>query len=162
MPTYSQTPLRLGMSPDDVRKEYASVDSSFYQGKIQMSRREDIYGLDGTWHYFFTDQKLSSFTYSKYYQDDQLTPANFDRCLAAIDRLSADYTRWYGKPDESKLGKTTFVNPYMEHHYGYEVKEFSWKNYEGMSIRMLFKFFGSKGQYFLLFEVEYESAGKRG
>jgi hypothetical protein len=61
----------------------------------------------------------------------------------------------YGEPDKLETGDTTFVNPYIKHHYGYDVIRATWLNADVMRIKVNFVFQGSKGIYFLFLGVSY-------
>lgn len=151
----AQSDLQLGMGRDAVEKLFPGMAFTRYENTITFTRPENLFGVDGTWHYRFADDKLNWIHYDRYYQDAEMTSQNFDKCLAAVKELSAKYQVAYGKPDQKTIGETKFVNPYVKHHYGYRVWEERWKNYRGMAIDLQFTFFGGKGEYMLIVESNY-------
>ena len=115
-----------------------------------------VHGLDGRWTYTFEGGKLKWAMFNRYI--DELTQANFDRCLSATDAIIADYTRQYGPPASLKPGTRTFKDPYdpkVERHWGYEVMEATWKA-DGMKFHVDFDFMGGKGDYHFLVQMEFE------
>lgn len=150
-----QSKIQLGITEAELKQIYPEVKSSPSDNVILFTRKDDLHGLPVDWHYRFENQKLSRFGWSKYFQDRELTKVNFEKCLKVSEQLLKDLTNEYGTPASVEKGDTTFVDPYVKHHWGYEVIRAKWKNVEGMNVDVRFKFFGSKGVYFLLLEGNY-------
>jgi hypothetical protein len=112
-----------------------------------------VHGLEGRWTYTFEGGKLKWALFDRYI--DELTAPNFARCLAATDAIIADYTKQYGPPTALKVGTRTFKDPRVEHHWGYEVMEATWKA-DGMKFHVDFDFMGGKGDYHLLVKMEFQ------
>jgi hypothetical protein len=112
-----------------------------------------VHGLDGKWTYTFEGGKLKWVLFDKYI--DEITKPNFERCLAATDAIIQDYTKQYGPPASAKVGPRTFKDPYVDHHWGYEVMEMTWKA-DGMKFHVDFDFMGGKGSYHLLVKMEFQ------
>ncbi len=156
---FSQPKAKIGMSLEDARKLFPNAIESKYEKTITLVNADTIHGLADAWEYNFTDGKLKSMSFSKYI--DVISEANFKKCLKATKEIIADYTLLYDAPDEETEGKQKFVDPYKEHHYGYDVLEARWKNASGQKIKIEFTFFGGKGEYHFIvvinhFEKDYQ------
>ncbi|MBU0487007.1 MAG: hypothetical protein KKD31_03545 [Bacteroidetes bacterium] len=143
----------LGMSVDDFAKKFPSLFPKGVKISGQWGRDEDLHGLAGDWTYRFEDGILTWIHFQKYYDD--ITATNFQTCLSATNQLISEYTAAFGKPDNTIVGDTTFIDPYKKHHWGYDVKEVQWKNYQGMKIKIEFSFLGGKGDYNFMVVVNY-------
>ncbi len=149
--TFAQSKVVIGMTLEDVNKLYPNLKSTTYENTITLERPENLYGLDDTWGYRFEGGKLTWIFFDKYIQE--INDTNFRKCLSATKHLINDYTRFYGKPDTTIIGDTSFIDPYKKHHWGYNVIEARWKNYENMKIKVEFTFMGGKGQYSFLVKI---------
>jgi hypothetical protein len=151
---YSQEKATMGMSQSDVEKLYPGIKiSGFYQNTVTLERSDTIYGIPENWGYRFENGKLNWIYFHKYI--DEITESNFKKCLEATEKVIADYTKYYGKPDAIITGNRTFRDPYTDHHWGYDVIEARWSNYNGMKIKVEFTFMGGKGEYNLLIKIHY-------
>jgi hypothetical protein len=149
----AQTKASIGMNMDEVKKLYPQTKSSTYENTITLSFNDTLYGLPGEWGYRFKNNQLEWIHFDKYF--DEINKTNFDKCLTATKKVITDYTKAFGKPDTTIIGDTTFVDPYVKHHWGYDVIETRWNNYKGMKIKMEFTFLGGKGEYNFLVKINY-------
>src|SRR5258706_3437624 len=129
-----QSTIQLGISEAELKQIYPDVNSSSSDNVILLTRKEAMHGLKVDWHYRFEKQKLSRFGWSKYFQDQELTKGNFEKCLKVSQQLINDLTKKYGIPASLETGDTTFVDPYVKHHWGYEVIKAKWRNADGMNV----------------------------
>lgn len=60
--------------------------------------------------------------------------------------------------DEYVFENKTFIDPYIEHHWGYDVISAVW-NTDEMSFKVEFVFIGGKGEYNFLFKMEFHKDG---
>ena len=139
------------MTIDQVTKIYSNLKSTKYENTITLERPDTLYGLDDSWGYRFEDEKLTWIFFDKYIVD--INDSNFRKCFAATKQLIKDYTKLYGVPDKTIVGDTNFVDPYKKKHWGYNVIEARWKNYNNMKIKVEFTFMGGKGQYSFLVKI---------
>ena len=153
--TIAQSNATIGMSIDEVKKIYPQTQLSTYENTITLSLPDTIYGLQGEWGYRFENNKLNWIHFDKYI--DEIKKPNFDKCLKATQKLIKDFSKSYDKPDTTITGDTTFIDPYKQHHWGYDVIEARWNNYNGMKIKVEFTFFGGKEQYHFIVIVNYFS-----
>ena len=141
------------MSLEEVRKLFPNAIESKYEKTITLVQADTIHGLADAWEYNFIDGKLKSMSFSKYI--DVISEANFKKCLKATKEIISDYTLLYDAPDEETEGKQKFVDPYKEHHYGYDVLEVRWKNASGQKVKVEFTFFGGKGEYHFIVVINH-------
>lgn len=121
----------------------------------QIPYNETIHGLDGKWTFDFKDDKLSWIMYSFYIQEyENLNEKNFNKCLKATEKIIAHLTKLYGKPYKVEEGTKKFRDPGKDHHWGYDVTKAFWKT-DKSEIKANFKFFGGKGEYFFVVNVEF-------
>ncbi len=151
--TYSQSNIVIGMKLEDVKKICTDCKISVYENTTTLETPVTLYGLDDSWGYRFQGDTLTWIFFHKYI--DELNDANFKKCLSATEQIIKDYTLLYGIPDTTIIGDTTFVDPYVKHHWGYDVIEARWKNYKGMKIKVEFTFMGGKGVYHLIVQINY-------
>ena len=116
----------------------------------QWARADSLYGLPGSWSYTFTDGKLEWCLWDIYI--DSLTNNNFRKCLAATKALIKKYTADYGKPLEYNVTDTTFRDPYVERHCGYDVMNAKWMT-DKIKFKIDFDFMGGKGEYHFLVKM---------
>jgi hypothetical protein len=141
----------LGMNVNDFVKAFPALFPNGLALTGQWGRDEEIHGLSGGWAYNFENGKLNWMLYDKYI--DQINKANFTKCLSATRQIIKDYTSAYGKADTTIIGDTTFVDPVNKRHWGYDVIEVRWKNFNGMKIKVEFTFMGGKGDYHFLVKM---------
>ncbi|MFH0865115.1 MAG: hypothetical protein V1904_02900 [Bacteroidota bacterium] len=146
-----QPKVKIGMTMDEVKKIYPNTVSASYQNTITLSRPDTLFGLDDEWGYRFENDKLNWIFFHKYI--DEITKENFKKCLSAAANLMKQYADFYGLPDSVIVGDTAFVDPYVKHHWGYDVIESQWKNAEGMKISIGFTFMGGKGEYHFIVSI---------
>jgi hypothetical protein len=150
---FAQSKATIGMSMQEVKNLYPQVESSAYENTITLSYTDTLYGLSGQWGYRFENNKLNWIHFDRYI--DEIKKSNFDKCLSATNRLIKEYTKSFGKPDTTIVGNRNFIDPYKKHHYGYNVIEARWNNYNDMKIKVEFTFFGGKGEYHFIVIINY-------
>lgn len=150
---FAQSKARIGMSIEEVKNLYPKSESAAYENTITLSFSDTLYGLPGDWSYRFENNKLNWIHFTKYIEE--ITKPNFDKCLSATNSLIKEYTMAFGKPDTTITGNKKFVDPYKKHHYGYDVIEVRWNNYNGMKVKVEFTFFGGKGEYHFIVTINY-------
>jgi hypothetical protein len=141
------------MNIEKVKQLYPTAKSSTYENTITLSYNDTLYGLSGEWGCRFENDKLNWIHFDRYI--DKIEKQNFDKCLIATNNIIKDYTKAFGKPDTTIIGDTTFVDPYQKHHWGYDVIEARWNNFNGMKIKVEFTFFGGKGDYQFIVIINY-------
>lgn len=151
--SFSQQKAKIGMTINEVMKIYPNCKSDTVGNEITLSRTETLYGLSDNWGYRFKEGKLDWIFFHKYIKE--INSKNFNECLHATQKLIADYTKVYGKPDTTLTGNTIFIDPYVKKHWGYDVLEARWKNKDDMKIKVEFTFMGGKGDYNFLVEINY-------
>jgi hypothetical protein len=150
---FAQSDAKIGMSLEEVKKMYPKCKLSNYENTITLSFNDTLYNLASEWGYRFENNKLNWIFFHKYI--DKIEKSNFDKCFFATHNLIKDYIKILGKPDTTIIGDTTFVDPYEKHHWGYDVIEARWNNYNGMKVKVGFTFFGGKGDYNFIVEINY-------
>ena len=128
----SQPDVVIGMTIDQVKKIYPDSEVLRYANTVSLKKPESLQGLNGTWDFRFVDGVLDWISWSVYV--DEITESNFEEILRAVNKLTKDYARKYGEPDQVSIGDTTFKDPYKKLHYGYDVIETRWNNWRGMRI----------------------------
>lgn len=151
--TFAQSNATIGMTINEVKKIYPNMEMGTYENTVTLSRPENLYGLDGTWGYRFEGEKLTWIFFHKYI--DETNDTNFRKCLSATRQLIKDYAKLYGNPDATIIGDTIFIDPLKKKHWGYDVIEARWKNYNGMKIKIEFTFMGGKGDYYFVVVINY-------
>ena len=141
------------MSLEEVKKLFPNATESKYEKTIILVRSDTIHGLGSSWSYNFEGGKLNYFLFNIYNRN--LSETNFKKCLKATEEIIADYTKWYGEPDEEAKGNTKYVDPYKKKHWGYDVLEAKWKNVSGEKIKVEFTFMGGKGEYQFLVVINH-------
>jgi hypothetical protein len=145
--------VTIGMTLDEVGKIYPNMKMSTSQNTTTLERPDTLFGLSDSWGYRFEGDTLTWMFFHKYL--DEINEANFRKCLSATQELIKEYTLFYGNPDTTMVGDTTFRNPYQQKHWGYEVLEARWNEARGMKIKIEFTFMGGKGEYNLLVKIHY-------
>ncbi|MBN2693776.1 hypothetical protein JXR93_03855 [bacterium] len=145
--------IYIGMDIDS----FAKVFPSLFQENIgltgQWSRKDEIYELKGDWSYRFENGKLTWIHFATYIDD--VNENSFNKSLSSTNKIITNYIKQYGKPDEVIVGKTKFIDPFKEKHWGYGVKEVRWKNVNGMKIKIEFSFMGVKGYYYFIVVINH-------
>lgn len=147
----------IGMDIHDFAKVFPELFPAGIKLTGQWGKDEDYYGLSGNWTYRFKDGKLDWMHFQKYF--DEINEANFTKCLNSANQIITDYTKLYGKPDTTIKGNSKFIDPFKSHHWGYDVIEVRWKNYNGMKIKVEFSFLGGKGDYHFMVVVNFFDKG---
>ena len=153
MLTFAQPEVIIGMTMDEVNKIYPGLKSGTYENTTTLERPVNLYGLEDVWGYRFEKEKLTWIFFHKYMHE--INETNFNKCLSATRKIIEDYTVLFGKPDTIITGDTTFIDPYKKKHWGYDVMEARWKNYNNMKIKVEFTFMGGKGEYNFLVSINY-------
>jgi hypothetical protein len=153
IPAQSQQLPTVGMP----RKELIAVFPRFaeeqFKGKDVLCRGAEIWGLTDDFCFRLKNDSVEWMYFHNYIDD--LTKDNFKLCLSATRGIISDYTGIYGAPDTVITGDTTFVDPYVKHHWGYNVLEARWYDAYGQKIGVEFTFMGGKGEYALLVTINY-------
>lgn len=152
MATFAQS-ITTGMTIDQVGEIYPNLKMSSNQKSVTLERPDTLFGLDDSWGYRFEENKLTWIFFHKYM--NEINEVNFWKCLKATQELIKEYTLFYGSPDTTMIGDTTFRNPYLKKHWGYNVLEARWNEVQGMKIKVEFTFMGGKGVYGLLVKINY-------
>lgn len=143
--SFSQQKAKIGMSLQDVKTLYPNARESRYDKEINLTVEDTLHGVASAWSLNFSDDKLKWIMFNHY--DAKLSEAGFKKYLKATKEIIADYTKWYGPPDEEIKGKQVYVDPYKKKHWGYDVLEARWKNVNGEKMKVEFTFLGGKGEY---------------
>jgi len=151
--TNAQSKASIGMNINNFISVYPNAPKSVYQNTVTYSVADTLYNLPGEWGYRFENDKLNWIFFSKYL--DEINQANFDLCYNSAKNIISDYTKYYGTPDSVYLGDTTFIDPFIKHHWGYHVIDAYWKNKKNMDINASFNFFGGKGEYHFIVTINY-------
>src|SRR6185503_19409798 len=138
--SFAQTSALIGMNMSEVITIYPNMEMTTYENTTTLSRDENLFGLDGTWGYRFEDDKLTWIYFNKYI--DEINNHNFKKCLSATKHIFKAFTKLYGKPSSTTYGNPEFVDPYKKKHWGYNVMEARWADYNGMKIKTEFNFMG--------------------
>jgi hypothetical protein len=85
---------------------------------------------------------------------DEIDEINFKKNQKAAQNLIIDFTEIYGNPLDLEIGDTSFVDPYDQRHWGYDVIEARWLTND-IKIKIEFNFSGGKGEYYFIFSVKY-------
>lgn len=151
--TSAQVNVTIGMKLSDFKRIYPNIKSSPYQETTAFSWNGTIYGLNGDWYYRFEKEKLNWIHFSQYL--DSITENNFKKCLNATKKIIKEYTKTSGKPDTTIAGNQKYIDPNKKRHWGYNVLEARWKDYNGMKVKVEFDFMGGKGLYKFLVKIDY-------
>ena len=152
--TFSQEKALIGMSVNEFKNIYPNLPApEKYENTITFTKQDTLYGLTGEWGYRFENNKLNWIFFHKYI--DEINEQNFNKCLSSAEKIIYDFNNLYGKPDTIIKGNSTFRDPYVDHHWGYDVIEAQWKNFKGMKIKCEFTFMGGKGEYHFLVTINY-------
>lgn len=149
----SQSKATIGMSMEEVKELYPKTQPSYYNNSVTLSFNDTLYGLPGEWGYRLENNKLNWIHFDKYI--NEIEKPNFDKCLKVTKKLINDYTKTFGNADTTIIGDTTFVDPFVKHHWGYNVIEARWNNYKEMKVKIEFAFFGGKGEYHFIVAINY-------
>ncbi|MBN2891562.1 MAG: hypothetical protein JXL97_06835 [Bacteroidales bacterium] len=147
---------KIGMEFSQFSTEFPEVVNNETNGNRQYGYETQIQGLDGGWAYDFKDNKLIWFMYNSY--NDQINQANFDKYLEVTQSIIAEFKQKYGEPTELEFENKTFIDPYIEHHWGYDVIKAVWRTPE-MDFEISFDFMGGKGEYNFIFKMEFHESG---
>ncbi len=149
----AQEKASIGMSLAQVKHIYPNAQVDSNENGITLSRPDTCYQLDGTWGYRFKEDKLMWIFFHRSFKE--INGTNFQKCLSSTRQLIKDFTHFYGKADTALPGDTTFIDPVKHRHWGYNVLEARWKNFNGMKIKIQFDFLGGKGDYAFLVIINY-------
>lgn len=150
---FSQSNVKIGMTEEEFVKIYSDLKFTVYENNKTYTRNETVKGLSVEWGYRFEEGKLNWIYFHHYV--DKINKSEFDKCLKSTELLIEEYTELYGEPDSLVEGTKKFQDPYKKKHWGYDVIEARWKNYNGMKIKVEFTFMGGKGEYHFLVTVNF-------
>lgn len=143
--------INLGMPEEGFVRLYPLADQ---KGQGMYSRNDRLFGIEGSWTYAFHDGRLSWYSFRAH--DSEVSKEQFDRTFAATNNLIDDYIGQYGQPWREDLGFTKYINPEIQSHKGYKVREAMWR-IPGGDVSVEFSFLGSGGIYALLLTVQASS-----
>jgi hypothetical protein len=146
----------IGTTLTEFEKEYPKMPRQIYEDEVTFSEKFRVSGFDVSWSYKFKKGRLEWIYLQKYIQ--MVNQKNFDRCLKLTKKIITDFTTYYGDADNMEEGDTTYVDPYVKRHWGYDVIRAVWKNYKGMKIKVRFTFKGGKGDYSFLVSVDFHDS----
>ena len=148
----SQYVENFDLTESEFKSTYKFDSISTYHQETNYILKDTVYGISDEWVYQFEDNKLQHSIFGHY--TDEIDEINFKKNLKAAQNLIIDFTEIYGKPLDLEIGDTSFVDPYDQRHWGYDVIEARWFT-NGMKIKIEFDFFGGKEEYHFIFSVKY-------
>jgi len=149
---FAQKDIHTGMSDSEILIIFPDLEKTSYENTTTYTRPDTIYGLDSEWGYKFENNSLNWIYFMRY--EENLNEENFKAYLEATQRLIKDYAKIYGIPDSLIQGDMEYKDPYVEHHWGYDVLEARWYDADGMKIKIRFIFMGGKGEYHFLLTID--------
>jgi hypothetical protein len=121
-------------------------------GDYQWHMTAPMHGLeDGKWSYTFKGGKLAWCLWNHY--ERTVDTEHFERSLAAVDAIIAEYSATYGQPTKHKTGNRQYVDPMVRRHLGYTVVKAIFET-KTEKINVSFKFWGLRWEYFFLVAIE--------
>lgn len=145
--------IYIGMTIDEFLKIFPDLDKNLNSREnIQLSRNKIINSLNGKWTFNFENGKLKWFMWD--YYCDKINKQNFEKCLNAARKMISDYKIQYGIPCKEKEYDLVFKDPFVEHHWGYDVIESIWKT-DRTKFGISFNFMGGKGLYTFIVKAEF-------
>lgn len=131
----AQAKVTIGMTLDEVKKIIPNAEPRHEYTNIFIRQPANLYGLESQWKYVFGEnkKKLVVIYFEKYNENDEAT---FNKCLSATQKIIKEYTKYYGKPDSTVIGKTKFD---QKNKLDYNVLEAYWKNYNNTQIEVHFR-----------------------
>lgn len=148
----SNNPLKawIGMSVSDLKALYPDITAA-PDSKDRFVRTSNEFGLDGSWMYSFTNQKLHWFVFNA--SQTVINKPNFSACLAATTNIIENYKEILGQPQRFRVGIPTFNDPEIKAHNGYLVEQASWDSPVGR-IKVDFSFLGENKAYEFLVSLQ--------
>lgn len=147
---------KTGMEFSQFSNEFPEVVNNETNGNKQYVYNAQIQGLDGSWAYNFSNNKLEWFIFDSY--NDQINQNNFDKYLEVTQSIISQFKQKYGDPTEFEFENKTYIDPYVEHHRGYNVIYAIWRTSE-MDFKIYFDFTGGKATYNFIFKMEFQESG---
>jgi len=148
----ANSPLKswIGMSFDELQKVYPDIKP---EGSIsdRYQRHAKEFGLDGTWTYSFTGNKLKWFIFNAY--ENTVSKSNFNSYLSATEDMIQNYQLILGTPVRVRSGIHDFNDPTIKPHNGYLVQQVSWNSQLG-NVKVDFSFLGENKYYQFLVSVQ--------
>lgn len=141
------------MSLRQAKEKFPEAKEVTNKNNTVLKWKDTIYNLPDEWAIRFKNKKADWIHFHHYIKDFDID--KFNACLIATKSVMKDFEQEFGKPDEIEVGDTVYKDPYVKRHWGYDVIEARWNNTEGMKIKVEFQFFGGKGEYFLLFKIDF-------
>ncbi len=149
----SQPKSHIGASINEFKEQHPKMQMQRYEDEVTYSDKVNISGLTSSWSYRFKRGTLEWIYLHKYI--NEVNQDNFDKCLEATKKIIKDFSKVYGEPDKTDIGNTTYIDPFMKRHWGYDVIRAVWLNHEGMKIKTRFTFKGGKGDYSFLISIDF-------
>ena len=146
------TPLTawIGMSVYELKQIYPDLVASD-TSKDRFVRNTTEFGLNGSWTYSFTNQKLHWFVFNA--SQTVINDANFTTCLNATTNIINDYKEVLGQPQRFRVGIPSFNDPEIKPHNGYLVEQAIWEAPVGR-IKVDFSFLGENKAYEFLVSLQ--------
>ena len=148
----ANSPLKawIGMDLKDLRAVYPDIKpDSAVADRFQRETQE--FGLNGTWTYSFTGNKLRWFIFNAY--QGMVNKPNFNSCLVATEDMIESYRQILGQPVRVRTGIHDFNDPALKPHNGYLVEQVSWNSPLGL-VKVDFSFLGENKYYQFLVSVQ--------
>ena len=147
--------IYIGMSIEEFKKICPETVKGEYKPTQSFMKSEVIAGIDGGWYFDFVDSKLQWYLWDIYITD--INQDNFDKSLTAIKKIIEIYKKKYGEPTTYTEGKTKYIDPYKQRHWGYDVINAYWVT-DKIKFANEFKFFGGKGEYSFILKIEFHDS----
>jgi hypothetical protein len=104
--SYAQNALKIGMSANEFKKIIPGVLPDQTVINKDLSLKERIYSIKGSWSFNINNNLLAS---ASYYAEPVIrNKASFDSLINSAKQLIDDYTRLYGKPFSYNEGANQF------------------------------------------------------
>ncbi|AHC16210.1 hypothetical protein [Salinispira pacifica] len=147
-PPLSENQLRLGMSENAFQQLYPDARET---GEDRYVRNTREFGVQGNWIYSFHDGTLNWYIFNS--QETEISEERFQKKYRAVNQMIADLTMEYGNPWREDRGYSDYINPDVQAHQGYKVREAQWKTEDG-KVTVDFTFLGDGGVYSLLLTLQ--------
>jgi hypothetical protein len=146
--------ISLGMSAEKFNDLFPKLETDPDESDFQTGLEEEVFGLPCGWSFNFKEGKLEWFMMNSYCDD--INESNFREYSDAYDKFKNELENVFGKPVEAIDHETEFKDPFVERHWGYDVKEALWKTSD-MKFQLIFTFMGGKGEYHFLLKAEFQA-----
>lgn len=142
------TQLRLGMSEESFRELFPNAREN---GRARYIRDTREFGVKGSWIYSFHDGGLNWYIFNSH--ETEVSEERFQKKFQAANQMIADLSMEYGNPWREDSGYSDYINPDVQAHQGYKVREAQWRTEDG-EVTVDFTFLGDGGVYSLLLTLQ--------